>query len=283
MAENLVGLSAEDWLKMWNCGWTHDYGQHVHDETHFTSCGAGDECESHCGGDSDHHGHGCSHSGDGSHACGHHGDREDQCQVDVHLKRNLHRLTGGDVKKAILVSLCGNSPDMEWLCGQGYKVVGTEISETAVERAFEKAACGSIPFKVTVDGSVKTYSATDDKNLKIYVGDFFHDGINSGKLGTFDCVWDAHGIVSLPVHQQKPFAEKLGTFVKPGGKILFSTVDYDIAKLKKGPAPAPVGASVLREFYPQCKVDLLETKPLTSGELEGVDEWDNLVVMVTFK
>lgn len=270
MAENSLakaGLSAEDWLKMWDGGWTHDC---VHDETHLTSCG--EECSA--GGESHHGGN----SNEGCHSC----DDGDQSQVDVHLKRNLQHLTGGDANRTILVSLCGNSPDMEWLCSRGYEVVGTEISETAVKAAFEKAICGSIPFKVTVDGGIKTYSATDDKNLRIVVGNFFDDAINADKLGTFDCVWDAHGIVSLPVHQQKPYAEKLGSFVKPGGKILFTTVDYDITKLKAGPAPAPVGTSLLQELYPQCKVELLETKPLTSGELKGVEEWNNLVVMVTF-
>lgn len=260
-----IGLTAESWLSMWDSGFSHDHGQHVHDETHFTSCG--DECE---------HSQDC-HS---EHQC--HSDHEDHLKVDKHLQRNLHHLTGGGKDKAIFVSLCGDSPDMEWLCSQGYSVVGAEISETAVKGAFEKATGGQIPFEVTVDGNIKVYSAAN-KRLKIFVGNFFEDGINPSKLGTFDCIWDAHGIVSLPVSQQKTFAEKLGSFLNPGGRILFSTVEYDVTKLTSGPAPAPVPAAVLQEFYPQCKVELLENEPLKAGELEGVDVWTNPVVLVTFK
>lgn len=281
-----TGISAEGWLKMWEDEYTHDHGQHVdgscgeecshghgdigegHDETHFTSC---DDTGDHDAG------HGC------------HSDQHGQCghgKVDMHLKRNLHHLTGGDEHKAILVSLCGNSPDMEWLCGLGYRVVGTELSETAVKRAFEQAVCGPIPFEVSVDGNIKVYSATDGKKLKIFVGNFLdQDGITPAKLGTFDCIWDSHGIVALPEDQQKLYAEKLSTFLKPGdgGKILFSTVDYDIAMLKSGPAPAPIPASVLQRFYSGCEVELLENEPLRPGKLEGVGEWTNPVVLVTFK
>ena len=250
---------------MWDTEFSHDHGQfvdddtHHHDHIHSTSCG--DEC---------------SPDQDSEHA---HGNK-----VDVHLKRNLHHLTGGDTGKSILVSLCGNSPDMKWLCDQGYSVAGVEISETAVKQVFEKALDGPIPFEVVTDGSVKIYSATDDRKLKIFVGNFFDDGTSPAKVGTFDCIWDAHGIVSLPVAQQKQYAQKLGTFLKPGGgKILLSTVDYDITKLKEGPAPAPVPASLLQEFYPGKEISLLENKPLPRGELQGVEDWTNPVVLVTIK
>lgn len=257
----IVGLEAEDWLKMWDGGWSHDH-HHVHDETHFTSCG--DE-------DSHHELHSECHRHE------HEFDSE-KAKVDVFLKRHLSHLTSG---KTIFVSLCGSSPDMEWLCDKGYSVVGAEISETAVKKVFEKEHGDPIPFSVIVDGDLKMYSAMDGKKLKVYVGNFFDDALNSEKLGKFDCIWDAHGIVSIPVSQQEPYTKKLLTFIKPGGKILFSTVEYDVAKLKSGPAPAPVPASRLQELFPQCEMKLLENGPLAGGELEGVDEWSNPVVLIT--
>ena len=266
-----VGITAEGWLKLWDTGFSHDHGQFVDDDTHQTSCRE----ESHC--------HSGSRDHDGSHDHGSHQHAHGN-KVDVHLKRNLHHLTGGDTGKSILVSLCGNSPDMKWLCDQGYSVAGVEISETAVKQVFEKALDGPIPFEVITDGSVKIYSATDDKKLKVFVGNIFDDGISPAKVGTFDCIWDAHGIVSLPVAQQKQYAEKLCTFLKPGGgKILFSTVDYDITKLKeehKEHAPPPVPASLLQEFYPGRETVLLENGPSPHGKLKGVT---NPVVLVTIE
>ena len=186
----------------------------------------------------------------------------------------------------MLVSLCGNSPDMEWLCSKGYGVVGVELSEVAVKQAFDKTEFKNaepIPYEITTDGNLKIYSATDGKNMKVYVGNFFDDSLNPKKLGTFPCIWDAHGLVSIPVPQQEPYAKKLLSFLKPGGKMLFSTVKYDLSKLKTGPAPAPVPASTLQRLYPDLKVQLLESTPLTGGELDGVDEWSNEIILVSSK
>ena len=270
-----AGLGAEEWLKMWEGGFTHDHS-HVPDE----QGGGGDEHHSH-----DHHGH--EHE-DEPHSCNPTesdvDEKGNELKVDKYLKNNLKHLTDGKTDKTVLVSLCGNSPDMEWLSSKGYNVVGVELSEIAVKSAFEKSEFKSakpIPFEVTADGNVKMYSATDGKKLKVYIANFFDDALNPEKIGTFDCIWDAHGIVSIPVPQQEPYAKKLLTFLKPGGKMLFSTVAYDITKLKTGPAPSPVPVSTLQGFFPQCKVQLLESIPLGAGELDGVDEWTNEVILIS--
>ena len=75
--------------------------------------------------------------------------------------------------------------------------MGAELSEKAVKEAFEDACAGPIPYDVTTKGEVKIYSATDGKKIRVYVSDFFGDGICPQELGKFNCVWDAHGIVSF--------------------------------------------------------------------------------------
>lgn len=269
MAEQLdgdsakVGLSAQEWVTMWDGGsWTHDHN----DDDHKAGCG---EC-SHKEGDH-HHSHGSSGIEEGR-----------GCDHGHYLRKNITHLTDGNTDKTVFVSLCGDSLDMEWLCSQGYSVVGAEISETAVKTVFEKGTEGPIQFKVVTDGDLKIYSATDDKRLKIYIGNFLTDTVNPNKLGTFDCILDAHGIVSIPVSQQRAYAQKLLTFLKPGGKMMFSTVDFDVTKLKRGPAPAPVPASLLQEFYPQGEVKLLANDPLPAGELDGIEEWTNPIVLISF-
>ena len=213
------------------------------------------------------------------------GGQEEQSQEEnnvVYIQRNLKHLTGDDTAKNILVSLCGDSKDMEWLCAQGYSVVGAELSETAVKTVFNRKDGEKIPHEVVEKDNVKIYSATDGKNLKIYVGNFFADAISPENVGTFDCIWDSHGIVSLPFSQHEPYAKKLATFLKPKGRMLFATVDYDITQLKKGPAPAPVPATQLQKYYPESEVKLLESEPMKPYELEGVEKWSNLMTLVTF-
>ena len=259
MGSTKVGLSGEEWLKMWESGFTHDNTQQSDDPE-------------------GHHRH---HKEDFGHSTiedvDSHGTK---LKVDSYLFRNLNSLTKGDTTEAVLVPLCGSTKDLEWLCSKGYSVAGLEISEKAVKHAFEKACAGPIPYEVCQKGKVKVYSATDGKNLKVHVGNFFSKEISSEEIGTFGCIWDSHGIVSLPVSQQKPYAKKLQTFLKPGGRMMFSMVYYDINKLAKGPAPAPMSRSMLAEHYPSSTVTLLEEEKFEQHEFEGVDHMTNPIILV---
>ncbi len=265
-SEAKVGLGAQEWLEMWEGDWTEgsiqgegtpggDQGsQSHHDQSNEPqSCNEPDS-------EFDEHGN--------------------KIKVDAYLTKYLDQLTDGKTENTIFVSLCGDTLDMEWLCSEGYSVVGVELSETAAKRAFERPKA-PVPFEVLTEGSLKIYSATDGKKMKIYIGNFFDDAINSQEMGSFHCIWDSHGIVSIPVPQHESYAKKLITFLKPGGKMLFSTVEYEVSKLESGPAPAPVPVSTLQRFYPQCKVQLLENLPLPAGQLKGVNEWTNPITLVT--
>ncbi len=264
-----VGLGPDQWLKMWETDFADD-----------------PSCEHTDPADGEHH---HSDAQEGAHED--HGQCNDTVddvddsgkplKVDKYLIKNISRLTGGNTKADILVSLCGDTKDLQWLSSKGYSVVGVELSEKAVKQSFENACGGPIPYEVTSYSDVKVYSATDGKSLRVYVGDFFGDGISPRQLGKFDSVWDSHGIVSLPISMQKGFADKLLTFVKPGGKMLFSTVDYDITTLKKGPAPAPIPCALLKEFYPNCKIDLLENLEFEKGHFfDGVEHVTNPITLV---
>ena len=272
--EDKVGLTSEKWLKLWDDGFMDAEGEHEH-------------CH-HEHGDSDHHQRHQEHSEDHHH----HGNETDKeyeyggehgCEVDKYLKKHLNRLTGGNPNSSILVTLCGNSPDLPWLCEQGHTVVGCEISERAVKQLFEnKVLGGAIPFEVTQENDVKVYSATDGKKLKVYVGDFF-GSLSPDLTGTFDCIWDSHGIVSIPVPLHAPFAEKVVKFLKPGGQMLFSTVDYDITMLKSGPAPCPIPTTRLKELFPDFEVELLDEPEMDPADMDGLDRWTNPFHLLTYK
>ncbi len=67
---------------------------------------------------------------------------------------------------SIFVPLCGKSIDMIWLLKQGYKVVGVELSEAAIEQFF---AALEVKPEIWTDQSFKRYSAY---NIEILVGDY---------------------------------------------------------------------------------------------------------------
>ena len=263
-----VGLTTEQWAKFWEEG---DFG-----------CGE-EECSGHHGHDHDqHHGHdhahGHAHDGDDEYYDGHGSGK-----VDKYLQKHLARLTGGKPKAAFLITLCGNSPDLVWLCEQGYTVVGSEISEKAVKEIFEKPLNGTaVPYAVTSKGNFKVYSATDGKDLKVYVGDFLE--LTAEITGTFDAVWDSHGIVSLPITFHGAYAQKVCSLLKPGGKLLFSTVEYDINELQSGPAPCPIPTDRLKELFPDnFDVELLDNPKLQCGDFPGVTSLTNPIHLLTQK
>ena len=55
-------------------------------------------------------------------------------------------LTGGDNGLSVLVTMCGRTVDLKWLCSRGHSVTGVELSPLAVEQYFKE---NSIPHTVT--------------------------------------------------------------------------------------------------------------------------------------
>ena len=263
-----VGLTTEQWAKFWEEG---DFGEECphHDQDH------------------DHH-HG--HDHDHTHGHNHDGDNTDEYydghgsgKIDKYLQKHLDRLTGGKPKASFLVTLCGNSPDLVWLCEQGHAVVGSEISEIAVKEIFEKPLSGTaVPYAVTSEGNFKVYSATDGKELKVYIGDFLQ--LTPEIAGMFDVVWDSHGIVSLPIPVHEAYAQKVCSLLRPGAKLLFSTVEYDINELQSGPAPCPIPTDRLKELFPgNFEVEMLDNPKLPLGEFPGVTSLTNPILLLTQK
>ena len=213
---------------------------------------------------------------DSQHASGPgpHGD-----QVDIYLRRHVDSLTAGkDKDLSIFVTLCGNSPDLVWLCEKGYNVVGCEVSAKAVEKLFEnRVHGGKIDYEVKEERGIKIYSATDGKKLKVYVGDFF-GALSPDMTGTFDCIWDCHGLISVPVDLRATYAEKVIQFLKPGGRMLFSTIDC------KGTKEVSITVSTARlvQLFPSFNVEELEN--LESPWHKSPDGlWTNPVTLFTQK
>ena len=244
--------TAEQWLKMWEGGFHH----HHHDDQQPKLEQEGEEKKSNASGP------------------GHHG-----VEVDKYLQRHLSRLALGKDNLSVFVTLCGNSPDLAWLCEKGYEVVGCELSPKAVEQLFENRVLGGkIPYEVKEEGEIQVFSATDGKRLKVYVGDFF--GVLSPNVtGTFDCIWDGHGIISVPANSHPQYAKKIAKFLKPGGLMLFSTLDCDDKKGHGG--PVPVSASRLTELFPSFKVEMLENpESAWHNQKFGGGNWTNPVTLL---
>ncbi len=241
--------TSEQWLKIWEDGFHHFIQDHP------------EICET-------------PQHEDPQHTSGH------GTEVDRYLQRHLDSLTAGKDNLSIFVTLCGNSPDLVWLCEKGYNIVGCEISVKAVEQLFEnRVHGGKIDYEVKEEGGTKIYSATDGKKLKVYVGDFF-GALSPHMTGIFDCIWDSHGIISVPANLHSTYAEKVIKFLKPGGRMLFSTVDCEDTK---GVTLPTVSAARLMELFPNFNVEILENLESPWHKKRDGQLWTNPVTLFTQK
>lgn len=158
----------------------------------------------------------------------------------------------------VLIPLCGKTRDAAWLLEQGYRVVGIELSETAIAELFEEL--GRTP-QITDAGAFRCYRAAD---VECYVGDVF--ALTGAQLGSVDAVYDRAALVALPAPMRERYSRLLREITAQAPQLLIS-FEYDQAVMP-GPPFCVDGAEVGR-LYPDCDRQLLERAPLEGG-LKGI-------------
>jgi thiopurine S-methyltransferase len=171
---------------------------------------------------------------------------------DVHpgLRRHWSRLAV-PVGATVLVPLCGKSLDLAWLAGQGYRVLGVELSQKAVEAFFSEQ---QLEAEVSQEGAYRVYRAGA---LEIRCGDFF--ALSAEDVAACQGVYDRAALIALPPAMRERYATLLTAILPAGCQQLLVTLDYDQAEMD-GP-PFAVSPSEVRELYAAgWDVELLEAK-----------------------
>ncbi|MCS0504404.1 thiopurine S-methyltransferase [Ancylobacter mangrovi] len=138
----------------------------------------------------------------------------------------------------VFVPLCGKSRDVHWLLGQGYAVVGAELSRLAVEQLF--AELGLDP-EVTDQGPLERFEAG---RLTVFVGDFLD--LDRETLGEVAGVYDRAALVALPEPMRGRYAAHLAAVTRHAPQLLI-TFEYD-PSLAIGP-PFSVTEHEVRRHY----------------------------------
>ena len=193
--------------------------------------------------------------------------------VDTRLKQYLDKLTQGKPSVSILVTWCGKSVDIPWLCEQGYSVVGVEISEIAVKQLFEE---NGIPYDTSQEGEFKVHKASD-KPLKIITGNYYN--LTPEVCGTFEAVWDHNAFCAAQPSNRELYIKVLVSLLKPNARILLSTWEYDQSKRSKAPFSVPTEL-VNTLFKEQFNVEYLDsTYDFTPYFMKKFDlEWANALI-----
>lgn len=158
----------------------------------------------------------------------------------------------------VFVPLCGKSLDMLWLAKQGFHVVGIELSEIAVQ---EFAKENNLLMRKVIDKQIINYS-TD--TISIYVADIF--GLSDTQL-VADAIYDRGALIALPSKLRPRYTQTCLQWLKPQGKILLKTMDYDQRQME-GP-PYSVPGEEVRALYSSCqKIQCIkdETRQLIDGD-----------------
>jgi thiopurine S-methyltransferase len=133
------------------------------------------------------------------------------------------RLKRGD---SIFVPLCGKTADLRWLMHQGVKVVGVELSKTAIEEFFleNKLAYQS--------RKVGTFTVYFNEQIEIYHGDFFN--FQATTLLHFSAIFDRASLVALPKEMRAKYYTEIKKLLNVKGRYFLISYEYDQSK-RDGP------------------------------------------------
>jgi thiopurine S-methyltransferase len=171
----------------------------------------------------------------------------------------------------VFVPLAGKSLDMAWFAAQGYRVLGVELSQLAVEQFF--AEHGLHPETETTHYG-KHYRAG---GIELINGDAF--ALDESALAGCDAVFDRAALIALPPALRQRYATELYARLPAGCRGLLVTLEYPQAE-RDGP-PFSVPEDEVRALYARdWSVDLRERRPIPPdhpGFVSGVSRLDTAV------
>ncbi|HYN77958.1 MAG TPA: thiopurine S-methyltransferase [Lamprocystis sp. (in: g-proteobacteria)] len=146
-------------------------------------------------------------------------------EINRHL-REFWPQVGVPTGTRVLVPLCGKTIDLLWLASRGYRVLGVELSQLAVEGFF--ADQGLKPIVTEVSG-LRRYRVDE---IELWCGNFFD--LTPALLGDIGAVYDRAALIALPPALRARYAAHLDTLLSARVPRLLITLEYD-----QGRRPGP--------------------------------------------
>lgn len=173
------------------------------------------------------------------------------------LEQNFHVL-GLPQGSRIFLPLCGKTLDIGWFLSQGHRVVGVELSQTAIEQLFNDL---DVTPEITIVGALQRYSAPD---LDIYVGDIFD--LSMAELGAVDLIYDRAALVALPAEMRMKYAVHMIEITQKARQFLLC-FEYD-QTLMDGP-PFSITEQEVRKLYSGSYDIALAERAKVAGGFKG--------------
>ena len=145
--------------------------------------------------------------------------------ISVYLLDKFKEIEKEKPSLNIFVPLCGKSPDMLWMAKRGHRIVGIEWVEQTVKAFFQESDLEYHVEVTELGGSKIGVYKSSSLPVTIYCGDFF--AFKDNPLGEFDFIWDNSSIGSFRHEKRSDYVSINSSILKPNGKILLGTFDYE--------------------------------------------------------
>lgn len=159
----------------------------------------------------------------------------------------------------IFLPLCGKTLDIGWLLSQGYRVVGAELVDLAIQQLFDELR---VDPTISPSGKLTLYQAHD---IDIFVGDIFD--VSPENLGPVDAIYDRGALVALPKEIQRRYTAHLRDITQQAPQLLV-TLEYDQA-LMAGPPFSISSEEVHQHYGATYDISLLASGDVVGGLGEG--------------
>lgn len=166
----------------------------------------------------------------------------------------------------IFIPLCGKTLDIEWLLSEGYRIVGVELVETAIEQLFTEL--GVVP-TISHIGEIKHYKA---KNIDIYVCNIFV--LSQKLLGPVNAIYDRAALIALPKETRTQYTAHLMEITNKAPQLLI-VCHYD-QSLMQGPPFSIDYDEISRHYEDSYTVTLLESSNIQGGIKGKYEAKDNV-------
>jgi thiopurine S-methyltransferase len=166
--------------------------------------------------------------------------------------------------QTVFVPLCGKTHDIDFLLGQGLKVVANELSEAAVKELFARLNISPEIILNTKgwDAPGKLYSS---ENLSVFVGDFFNlttELVNSKT--SIDWIYDRAALVALPFEMRQQYCQHIQNLCANAQQLLM-TLDYHQQQMS-GPPFSVSPAEVTQHYSSYYEIESIKQQNIIDKE-----------------
>lgn len=175
-------------------------------------------------------------------------------EVNPFLKNHIQKLQLNQSDR-IFIPLCGKTIDIAWLLEVGFRVVGVELSELAVNQLFSEL---NITPTITPNSHHLHFKA---KNIDIFVGNIFD--LTSDCLGEVNAVYDRAALVALPTKMRQQYTSHLMKITNRAPQLLI-TYEYDSSKAE-GPPFSIREEELMTHYHAQYALTSVASEEVIGG------------------